>query len=294
MRNLRGLCLLLVITVMLSGCVSGNLTIKPIPTVEQHSSPTSFISLTPTSIPLTSTLMSLPKPTVTLTPPATLEPEQANDAISTLLQESGDCLAPCFWGIIPGRTTFGDAENIFTHLGIELQHTNTQDNKDFYASIYDFDNGVRISPILTIQNDIVKNLRIGITPETQKVGVLRKWLAYSPETLIKQYGPPSKVTFEVGRGSYVNYGMVMNFDTIDLIVEYGGSNVGFKNKSFSICPVTDQSDGIRIWMGKNPDDPPAYGISLEDATSLTLEKFSNLMTGPPKKACLNLKEEMFP
>jgi len=32
---------------------------------------------------------------------------------------------------------------------------------------------------------------------------------------------------------------------------------------------------------------------LEEATSMTMEEFSKLMTGNPNKACLNLKVKMF-
>jgi len=238
--------------------------------------------------------MLYPTQTATLTPPATLEPVQAKDSLQSLLQEP-DCLAPCFWGVIPGKTTLGEAKNIFTHLGLGLEHTNTRDNKDFYGVIYDFDNGLSVTPVLTIQNELVKSLRVDINPEKRQAGVPREWLAYSPETLINHYGRPSRVDFFVGRGApSVSYAMVLYFESADLIVEYGGYDVTFEKTSFRVCPLIDQQDNVSIWLGENPENPPGDAMPLEDASSITLEEFSKLMTGNSDEVCIYLKEEIFP
>lgn len=287
MRNLHSLYLLLVFAMILSGCGPSDSIIKPTSTQTQPPLPTLIL---PTSTPT-------PRPTqtATLTPPATLQPEQAKNAIRALLQ-GPDCPAPCFWGIIPGQTTFGEAKNIFTYLGLQLKHTNTQNNEDFYALIYDLDSGLRVSPVLTIQNELVKNIEVGINPERRQVGVPREWLAYSPETLIKRYGPPTKVGFFVGRGApQLSYAMNLYFNAVNLIVEYGGYDVGVgPASSFRICPLIDQSDNVRVWLGPNPEHPPLDAVPLEKATSLTMDEFSKLMTGTPQNACINLKKEMFP
>jgi hypothetical protein len=85
--------------------------------------------------------------------------------------------------------------------------------------------------------------------------------------------------------------MDVYFDTVDLIVQYNSYDISAK---WQICPLTDQIDSVRIWMGTNPIYPPPDLVPLEQATPLTMEKFSELMTSDPKKACLTLKEEMFP
>lgn len=79
------------------------------------------------------------------------------------MQQSVDCEAPCFWGIKPGQTTLIEALHIFTHLGLQVKSI-TYQGKDFYGIEYDFDRGLSISVILTIQNEIVENLRIKMLP----------------------------------------------------------------------------------------------------------------------------------
>jgi hypothetical protein len=290
MKPFYYLYLLFVIVFTLSSCTSGRFAITPISTATSLPSST---FMPPTSPPtLTPTITPSPIPTATPTRLPTLTPAEARETIKTLLQKPVDCAAPCFWGIVPGQSTFAEAVRAITHFGLQLLYTNTLDNRDFRESKYDFDSGLSISPLLAIQNDVVENITVYIDPEKQKTGVPREWLAYSPQTLINRYGLPSRVEFSGDRGNiYPLYVMVLYFDTHHLIVEYDSHNLG---QQLQICPLTDQIEPFRIWMGKDPYHPPFEGTPLEKATSMTMEEFSKLMTGPFNKACFDLKEETFP
>ncbi len=290
MKPITWLALFLVIDSVLSGCVSAGSTIVPV----QTEIPTS--SLTPILPTLTSTYTPTATFTVTPTLSATLEPERAKELVSTLLQEPVDCKAPCFWGIEPELTTFDEAINTFTHLGLKLKFTATLNGKDFYATIYNLDNDIRVSPVIGIQDNTVKSIDVGIEiNDTSQLGAQRKWSAYSPETLISLYGPPSRVDFFLGRVAPTpTHSMVLYFEKVNLIVDYIGTNILHDGPGLEICPLTNQVEFLKIWMGNDPQYPPHPGVSLEKATSLTLEEFSNLMLGDPEKACFNLREESFP
>jgi hypothetical protein len=205
-----------------------------------------------------------------------------------------DCLAPCFWGVIPGQTTLEEARQNLAYLGIQPQYTNTLDNKEYYDSSYTFDYGLSISLLLATQDGIVQNLVVNITPELQQPGVPRGWLVYSPESLIARYGTPSRVDFFLGRREPPRYSMQIYFETVDLIIQYGSFDITFVPGGIRICPLDDQYDSIRVWLGKNPEHPPGIAVPLEKATSLTTEEFAELMVGNPKEACFNLKSEAFP
>jgi len=299
MKPLRSLYILLVVAVMIFGCESGHATPGAAPDTQtpavfaapvETRIPTSSI----TSVPLTAT----PSQTPTPTPPATLKPEQAEEIIRTLMREPVGCLAPCFWDIIPGQTTLDEAINVFAHLGLQVQST-TQDNKDFYGIAFEFDNGLRISPILTVQEEIVKNLRIKISPELNQDGVSREWLAYSPETLISQYGEPSRIEFFVARTRDGNteqrtwYHLALYFQQVNLIIEYDYGEI-HPEQNFRVCPLTDEFDLVRIWLGDEPEYPPFEGIDLVDAASMTIGEFSELMTNQTENPCFELNIELFP
>lgn len=241
-----------------------SITLTPLVTVEKRPSPT----LTPTETPLN-----------------TLEPEKANETIKTLLQEPVDCSAPCFWGIVPGQTITEEAGNILKYLGLQTTIIKYQ-GKDFYNVDYDLDSGLSINVILTIQNDIVETIEINITPEKQNAGVPRDWLVYSPETLIKRYGTPSRVDFVADWGPGPFFAMQIYFDEVDMIVQYTGVNIiPSQQGSSQVCLLTVQFDTVWLWMGENPGNPPGQGVPLEDVTSLTLTEFSQLMLGDPDHAC---------
>ncbi len=254
---------------------------------------------TPTSIPVSPTLTITPTETEMPTPtqPATLTPLQANEKIRTLLQEPIDCSAPCFWGITPQQTSFAEATNIFTSLGLQPIHTLTQNSQEFYDTDYHIEEELEISIIFSVQDDIVKTLDAGMNVPRQ-VTIPRKWSAYSPETLIKRYGAPSRVEFSL-TDIYPNNGidgsMMMYFDNVDMIVLYVGTEENFlkDEKSLNLCPLNNGIHFVHIWVGEEIRHPQPPLVPLEQATSLTLDDFAKLMLGDPNKACFNLKDEAF-
>jgi len=310
MRCLLCSCLLPVMAVALYGCASNgatsntpeprSLTAIAVPTV----TPTVEIpSPFPTVIPSTTTSTPHPTQTATLTPPATLESEQAEAALRKLLQKP-DCLAPCFWGIIPGQSTASEVNSIFTHLGLPFEHTIEPDGKEFYAILHKFDSGLSLLVGLKLQDGIVKTVKVSFNPEKpEDPTASREWSAYSPETLIKQYGVPSKVDFSGGMARepadapYITYGMKMYFDEVDLIVQYLSAydyvKIDPTTGLLRVCPLTDQFQAVWIWPGTDPEHPPSPALPLEEVTSMTLEEFSALMTGEAEDACFDLSDEIF-
>ncbi len=261
---------------------------RPISTETQYTSPTAI----PTNI----------APTYTQIPTslATLDPQQANGVVGKLLRESVDCSAPCFWGITPGQTTFNEANNIFSHLGLQMKYTNEHDNKKYSEVMYSLVSGLTISPLLAIQGDIVMNLDVYINPVKDQGGSPREWLAYSPEILINRYGTPSKITFYVGYPRDPGgdpeawYHMVMYFEPLNFIIEYEFGVIPPPASSLYICPLTDQFTSIRLWLGKDVENTPIGGVLLEEATSMTNVEFAKLISEYPSDACLTLKGDLFP
>ena len=278
---------LLLITFGLSSCVPAGSTTTPTQTDTPIPLPT---LLSPTSTPTFT-----PIKTSTATLPATLEPEQAEETIGTLLQKPVDCSDPCFWGIRPGQTTFTEATNVFAFLGLQLHHTGTQNNKEFYETIYQTGKELEFDILLGVQDSIVKTLDVGMT-DTSEVATSRIWTAYSPDTLIQRYGSPSRVEFSLGRVENPSHTMTLYFESAKMIILYLGNWKGFlKNpNTLELCPLINKVDFIEFWMGEEPRNPPPPDVPLEKATSLTIEDFSKLMMGDPNKACFNLRNEAFP
>jgi hypothetical protein len=280
----------IVVTVILSGCVSnGPMPVTDLSTSEPDTLATLFAP------PATSSTTSTATKTPALTHPVTLEPEQAEEAVKTLLQEPTDCRAPCFWNIIPDQTTLNEAKDTFAHLGLQLEYSITANGNDFFGAAYKLDSGLMGAVTLTIRDDIVKNIRVVINPGKLQQGVSQEWFAYSPSTLVNCYGTPSKVEFFIGRATPLNaYTIVMYFDEVDMIIEYYGYDLPLKDKSFFICPLNSRFDIINVWLGENPEQTPPEAVPLEKAALMSRERFAELMTGDVQDSCFTLYEDAFP
>lgn len=282
MTTKKYICLLL-IHFMFFGCSSVANT-----SIAVTQSPTSLPAKTTTS-PMTSSVTLLPSETLTLS--STLMPDEAQEAMQALLWDNPDCLAPCFMDVVPEQTSSDDLSDLFRYLGRELRLTNIQGPNEFYEATYRFVSGLTIYIQPIVQSGKVKNINLLITPpDNQNSSTRLEWSAYSPDSLIAQYGLPSEVEFAADRGPSPIYVMDMYFDKIDFIIEYSYN----LSLNLRVCPLIDQIYVIRIWSGKNPVNPPYKGVPLEDATQMTMKDFSNLIMGNQNESCFDLTEEMFP
>jgi hypothetical protein len=302
MKPLSLLSLLLIPVFVLAACAPVSPAMHPTPTTAVPNVPTlAFTPVISGTEPFTPTeivnlLSDTPLPKITLTPLNTLESAQARETIQPLLKEPMNCAVPCFWGIIPGKTSFDEARIFFNKLGFTpFEGINPNSGIYFYTISYDSGTDHDSSVTLHINNNLVEDIVVRPDIPKPKEGSSREWIAYSPETLIKRYGSPSRVEVTVSSygmaGSPPNIGinMIMYFDISDLIVHYSGSNMTPE----SFCPLTAPFDHVRLWMGHNPPDTPSFEtVPLEKATSLTMDQFTELMKGDPKKACFSVKGEV--
>ena len=285
MKPLSLLSLLLILAFALAGCSAPLATASNIPT----SMPTPVIrdieSSTPTAIIRLPTNTASPTMTVILF--SSLEPIQIRGTMQPLLKAPMNCAVPCFWGILPGKTHLDEARIFFSRLGFT-----SREGDDFYSTGYEPDDGGGFSAIFYTSGTIIENIEVTPYITKQKEGSPREWIAYSPETLIKRYGKPSNVQFAVGleNMSNISITMIMYFDTPDLIVLYSGYHMTPK----LFCPLTVPFDNVRLWMGHNPPDTPSFDtVSLEKATSLTMDQFTQLIIGDSKKACFAVNVDSF-
>ena len=250
------------------------------------STPTSTLTKTPIPPTITHTLIA----TMTLTPLPTLESKQAEEVVIPLLQKAEtDCLAPCFWGIVPEKTTLEEVESVFAHLGFRSTSEPVENNRErhHYYHRYEFDSGIFINADIVFHNSIVEGVRVRISEKL--VPAERKWLAYSPETLIRRYGTPSKAEFFVSmrEAPFSLYSMILYFESVNLIVEYSYEK---DSSDFIICPLKNQQNfRVSVWFGESPPFSPLPGVALSETSSMTLDEFSKLMTGEPDDACIDLK-----
>jgi hypothetical protein len=300
----------LIFAFALTGCRSS--TVVKQPTSTERTPLTATIVLpsgTPSPMPTqtatpTKTVQPLPSfsptPTITLTPLNTLLPEFVEQTLQPLFREPLDCAAPCFWGMTPQKTTLDEANLFFNHLGLPSNSGIDQEkgNDYFYEYIrYESSNGLSSNIRLYGYKNLVETIRIQMSVPHKDQSSRKVWLAYTPETLIKRYGSPSRVILDypIGPGPSFSFDMDLYFDANSMIVEYIGGDLVAPYFPYSprICPLTEPPENVWAWFGDNPRYPPGPGVEVEKATSLTVDQFTQLMLGDPKNACFTLDWKAF-
>lgn len=170
----------------------------------------------------------------------------------------------------------------------------------FYTTV-DYKNDQYLVVTLERDNKYVKNVEIAVGLNNYKYRLSRsEWRGFSPDVLLEKYGQP----FQVGLGLVfspsdpnspsedIEYNLILNFKPVELTVEY---ELGLTKDGdvLDICPLTDTYQDIRIFFGKDPVELPSYVLSLENASSLTLEQFSDLMRQKSKPACFRIIKKDF-
>lgn len=231
--------------------------------------------------------------TPTVTPKPTLQPEEARKIIQERFNTISDCAAPCFWDITPNKTTLDEAQDIFSHLGLIIT-----ENNNVHFSVDDVLSGL-IS--LDANDNLVNSVSVSIDTEHDLNETYRSWFAYSPESLIAQYGTPTKVEII---GSYVMdkvvfaespkwYSMNIYFAKQNLIVYYEDGEFEPENSSYLACPLTNKFRYVKLWFGENPKFPPPSTYPLEEVSQINLEEFARLMKEKVDSACFELNEKIF-
>ena len=300
-------CCISIVLVLLSACIqsqySPNPAVTPTISVESAGQPTLLQHISPTAThplqPVTPTAPSspMPKSSSTLTPLPKLSLEGQEQQLGLLLRTNGNCLSPCFWGIVPNQTTLLETQNFLAKIGLEL----TSPSESLYALHFDYTTNLTGDVYFTVREEKIVGIKFSLFQDNRFIQ-RNTWAAYTPENILGVYGVPSAIHFFLSynhdvstpENLYYKIDMLFIYDDLNLIILYAREVVGKANDFFRYCPGQIISPSIGIWIGKDAHHPPSYaGALLEDATSLSRQEFYQLITENPGTACIDLKAEAF-
>lgn len=289
---------------ILAGCGGHDATIQV--NVTPSRSPVSSSSQLPILMPTTTPTVNVTPspsatftqmPTLTLTPLPTLEPDQAEQAILELMQRNGDCSMPCFWGIIPGISDFDQTMAFLNHLGGDVYNYGT--DPVGYETSYSCKKEMHIHVMFQEENSRVKNIRaMAYGLSSLEIGSL-DWAAFRPDNILRTYGMPSRVLFSLSypteptTADTVGYDFVFFYDNQNLVIYYGEQRA-LDRPVIRVCPLVDTGMyGFDFWLGEGFENILDWGVEVQDASSLSVADFYNLMLGDPEDACFDLNADAF-
>jgi hypothetical protein len=312
----------LLLLILVSGCntLNTNLTTPIYTTTPARtlSLPTSTISISaltpnPTSLNILSstvppsqdifsTLTFTDTPRPTLTPLATYEPTKAALFVKELLQNNAGCQLPCWWGLIPGQTTWDDAQQFlesFTYsYGIKGDPNNYQVAE--FLIPYPEDMGT-ISYAFGFKKGILEDIfNIYFNDLTS---------SYNLNEILNNYDQPDDILVSAYyEPRYSDYMIDLAFFYLQkgILLEYYDSGSRIIGDKKQVCPQKATYPHISLWspelkmtLGQasrrylDTKNWPSYR-SLQEATGMDIETFYNTFKNSQNSSCLELSTSDWP
>ena len=307
---------------LVTSCISSPSTILPSPILpsETMQPPTAINTSIPTQT-LTPTLLS-PSPTITSAP--TLTAQERETYVRELLRTNASCELPCWWGIVPGATTWKEAEQFLQHVGAIVASTSGPDKSTIVHETggFDFEGEYISDHYTTVYNDIaftelggfVTSVHISSSGSANPIEFQSAFDYYSPQQVITKYGKPSRVWMTTtslsgyGNTGKNGYDLWMFFDHLGFLIGYEGRVEDAP--IYHVCPRFENGEDIYsldLYL-QSPDDPSPIEkndsilnsggrssvLNIENAAGISVEEFYELFIQNDQPACFDTPRDIWP
>lgn len=312
---------LVLLTVLFSGCAQSNenATTPPsetpfLPVSSTTPSPRPSFTPLPTDSPT-------PSPTLTMIP--ILPIEEARTRLLDLLANNGDCRLPCLWGIIPGKSSFEDAQVILTPLtglsdSVYLNPPGPGDIRPRYTE-GDLEIYTRVAFLTESSHGIVS--RVAFNAEAHRPLAQggyedvfdskffgEKVSAYSLPHVLTEQGVPSSIMIETAggpltRGGTGGFDILLLYPDQGILVNYT-TQMHLIGANVRGCPVnahvemelypSGQRDSFFESLKQTDWTLKMTGYKpLEETTSMTVQEFYDTFREPTDK-CIETPAKLWP
>lgn len=305
---------LALIVVLMTACIPGAATVAP---HRPSPMPTSAEQTTMPTVTATTDVMPSPVPptsTATLTPTLTASEREAR--VVEWLETNAGCELPCWWGVVPGATTWRETQRLLQSVGARTLPEKKPDGTVVHGTGgFDFDersiyNGVSFIERAGVIDAIHLHAESPLNPD----GFQTAWMRYSPHNLMRRYGKPSRVLVKSAYSvptdpadPRVGYSLWLIYDHLGFLIGYEG--VVAYEPVYHICPRFDGGEDIaRIEAylqspaGELPLNEaiesyrlfPRYFRTLEVVSGLSIDEFYALFAQTETPACFDAPGDNWP
>ena len=319
----RFLPLFLLVNLILVSCSSSQAEIDYLSTLTPISRAVTqtqaFVETKTAQITFTDTIISTPTLSepilITPTPFPTLSPSDAELLVSNLLKDNNDCVFPCWWGFIPGKTDTTSFKSFIYSLGGFAGPWQDENGVYFYIEFpveeklihlrgggY-FDDEKRYIEWIKVFTEIDREIDGGYETLYGDQLYFDYFMRYSIANLLSTYGEPSNILVYV-IDSWWPLSLILYYEESSIFVDFQmpahQSGDQYKacpseaiahlwlwssDKHYSISEVLLELDSLyKIqYLG------PAKGyVPIEDATGLTISDFMQIFSNPANTSCILL------
>lgn len=304
MSNLPKFTLLFGIVFMLLGC--NNKELQPTHTAVVETTATSLAA------PLADTITPEPVNTETNTPSPTLvtqlSPVEAEEKVLSLLENNDGCALPCFWGIVPGVSSWEDTSQFLSPFATTTWGINKVTGAPLYPGIAYFTFAVPEEIAFRGEVELGFWVKDGYIQQI-KVAEL-KGIPYSLGMIMEEYGPPDEIWVTTYKRYVVEpppFGVSVFYSRKGILISYAVSSSREQN---FITGCLEPHIVISMWQvdteklqtffdvsdkfGVNANDPPPLYLPLHKATDVDVETFYKAYRGTTDTICIKTLSTLWP
>ena len=256
---------------------------------------------------LTATLLATNIPTQieNSTPTTSPSKEEGQKLVQKLLEDNGGCKLPCWWGIMPGKTTWVEARKILEKVSLFVGGQESENDFDANVNAYlPYPHGFAtyMEHLYGVNNGIVEYIRVynfDLAPN------------YFLPNLLESYGQPDEIwirTFSKAERGIQNYTVDVFYKEMGILVEYStGEPLKEIDGKLQNCLIKEMdSPFLHLWSPETqelsfheakkfidttnlPDPKP-----LLEATGMDVETFYETFRNTATDACLETPKELWP
>ncbi|MEO7841553.1 MAG: hypothetical protein ABIU06_19605 [Anaerolineales bacterium] len=312
----------ILLSLVLAGCeLQGNATSSPITTI--RTSPPN----TPSHVTETPSATDQPAPSPTLKSIPILSPEDALENFASLIEKDGECILPCWLGVVPGQTNFYDVADIFSQFSAIASTKFSSASAYIRVFFPNFETAIhatttevysasevdclicgdgKVSRVWVNAGVDPKGTQGNITysnPEYQKI-----WQRYFVPGIFTTHGTPEKIfldtTLIMGDPSTsFPFALWIVYPQQGFLIRYNGDNIK-TGENIRICPMQSRIE-ITIWDTKTSSyeefmkNAEGGGISLgpqpiESVTDFDIESFYETFKAGQLDTCFETPASIWP
>jgi hypothetical protein len=275
----------------------------PIPTKENTVTPSSIVTATP--LPSDSPTAFPP----TWTPLPTLNPEDVQYLLKDLFENNTGCHLPCWWGFVPGKTSWKEAEQFLSQFALYIGKVTGGSKSDSYVNVKIPSPSTQLESkwvdVYYITQDYL--VRDGII-ETIKINNFDLIPAYYLPTFLKTYGKPSGIWIRTFREEEQNsqpFLLDLFYPDKGILIEYSGGTTKDLGDRLQICLERIDSPFLYLW---SPDESMTFDeatkkfldtenfpqpVPLLDATGMDIEVFYESIIDSGS-VCIETPKDLWP
>jgi len=268
--------------------------------------PSATFTPTPTDTPtVTPTLL----PTATATPPAIPTPPGADvlEQVLWLYETNNGCQLPCWWGIVPGETTWDVAEQFLELFDSNISFASNPGIINYSPEIplpSQIFNAVSTLPIYSVRNGVVHGILTDVAVgDKTPPGYLS---AYILSTFLATYGQPAEIRLFTYRAPFeendLPFFVLLIYPEQGIIAMYD-DNGQLLGDVVQGCPQKNLTSLLKLWASDS--DLTVEQIiegssalrrdyrSLEEATGMDVATFYETFRHPENTTCLQTPADLW-